>query len=121
MALSNNYSMAYEDSGPAFSDADIQAYVQANIGNPAAIAAAAQQYGVSAEDLSRATGYDTGTVNNYFQQANVTPYWQQPEPLPQPQTYTPPEPIAPPEPQYVAPPEPQPFDHVQDFGVHDYF
>ena len=87
----------------AVSDADIQAYVQANIGNPAAIAAAAQQYGVSLDDLSRATGYDSGTINNYFSQANVTPYYQEP----QPQTYTPEEPPpAPPEPTVYAPPAP---------------
>jgi len=87
----------------AVSDADIQAYVQANIGNPAAIAAAAQQYGVSLDDLTRATGYDTGTINNYFSQANVTPYYQQP----QPQTYTPPEPPqAPVAPTVYAPPAP---------------
>ena len=66
----------------AVSDADIQAYVQANINDPAAIAAAAQQYGVSLDDLTRATGYDTGTVSNYFQQANVTPYWQQAQAAP---------------------------------------
>ena len=89
----------------AISDADIQAYVQANINNPGAIAAAAEQYGVSLDDLTRATGYDAGTVNNYFQQANVSPYWQQqtqpepiaapvaPEPPAQP-TYTAPEPPA---------------------------
>ena len=65
----------------AVSDADIQAYVQANINDPAAIAAAAQQYGVSLDDLTRATGYDANTVNNYFQQANVTPYYQQAAPV----------------------------------------
>jgi len=74
-AFNNNYSMAYEDSGydSGISDADINAYVQANIGNPAAIAAAAAQYGVSLEDLSRATGYDTGTINDYFSNAGVSP------------------------------------------------
>jgi hypothetical protein len=75
MALPNSYSNAYEDmpapAAPAFSDADINAYVQANIGNPQAIADAAQQYGVSAADLSRATGYDTNTVSNYFGNAGI--------------------------------------------------
>jgi len=88
----------------AVSDADIQAYVQANIGNPAAIAAAAEQYGVSLDDLSRATGYDSGTINNYFSQANVTPYYQEPAPAPEPISYTPVEP--PPEPISYAPPAP---------------
>ena len=44
----------------------INAFVQANIGNPQAIANAAQQYGVSPEQLSQATGYDSNTVSNYF-------------------------------------------------------
>ena len=66
----------------AFTDAEINAYAQANIGNPQAIADAAQQYGVSAADLSRATGYDTGTVSNYFSNAGID-FGQ-----PAPQTYT---------------------------------
>jgi hypothetical protein len=106
----------------AVSDADIQAYVQANINDPAAIAAAAQQYGVSLDDLSRATGYDSGTINNYFQQANVTPYYQQAAPVA-------------PEPQAVSQPQvnytrgggtvledTSTFgSNVGDFGVHDYY
>src|SRR5512137_2584822 len=59
----------------AVSDKDIYDYVVANIGNPQAIADAAQQFNVSANDLSRATGYDLNTVNNFFTQPNVTPYW----------------------------------------------
>jgi len=54
-----------------FTDAQINEYVQANIGNPQAIADAAQQYGVSADDLSRATGYDAGTVSGYFSNAGI--------------------------------------------------
>jgi hypothetical protein len=54
-----------------FTDAQINEYVQANIGNPQAIADAAQQYGVSAADLSRATGYDAGTVSGYFGDAGI--------------------------------------------------
>ena len=50
----------------AVSDTDINSFVQANIGNPQAIADAAQQYGVSAADLSRATGYDANTVSNFY-------------------------------------------------------
>ena len=37
-----------------FTDAQINEYVTANIGNPQAIADAAQQYGVSAAELSGA-------------------------------------------------------------------
>jgi len=62
-----------------FTDAQINEYVQANIGNPQAIADAAQQYGVSAADLSRATGYDAGTVSNYFGNAGIN--FGQPAPL----------------------------------------
>jgi len=79
MALPNQYNNVMEDNAPVgnqFSDADINAYVQANIGNPQAIADAAQQYGVSAADLSRATGYDAGTVSNYFGNAGITGFDQ---------------------------------------------
>ena len=100
MAILSSYSTAFEDtapSGPAFSDADINAYVQANIGNPQAIADAAQQYGVSAADLSRATGYDAGTVSNYFSNAGID-FGQ-----PAPQATTP-QPIPPQLPVYQEPP-----------------
>jgi hypothetical protein len=115
MAVQGRYSTAYEDTapaGPAFSDADINAYVQANIGNPQAIAQAAQQYGVSPADLSRATGYDTNTVSNYFGNAGIN-MWGQPEPQvpPQPPVYQepPPQPIyepvyQPPQPPVYQPP-----------------
>ena len=69
-----------------FTDAQINEYVQANIGNPQAIADAAQQYGVSAADLSRATGYDAGTVGNYFSNAGIN-FGQ---PVTQAQAVTPP-------------------------------
>jgi len=94
MALQQNYSTVAEPTAPVgnqFSDADINAYVQANIGNPQAIADAAQQYGVSAADLSRATGYDANTVSNYFSNAGINMWGQ---PAPQAQT-PPPQPIAP--------------------------
>ena len=105
MAVQGRYSTAYEDtapSGPAFSDADINAYVQANIGNPQAIADAAQQYGVSAADLSRATGYDANTVSNYFGNAGIN-MWGQPA-----QQATTPPPVPPQPPVYQEPP-PQPI------------
>jgi hypothetical protein len=79
MALPNQYSNAYEEAAPTgqtFSDADINAFVQANIGNPQAIADAAQQYGVSIADLSRVTGYDTGAVSNYFSDAGINMFGQ---------------------------------------------
>ena len=103
MAIQGRYSTQYEDTAPSggVSDADINAYVQANIGNPQAIAQAAQQYGVSPADLSRATGYDTNTVSNYFGNAGIN-MWGQPEPQPQPQ------PIPPQPPVYQEPP-PQPI------------
>lgn len=103
MALQSSYSNAFEDTapaGPAFSDADINAYVQANIGNPQAIAQAAQQYGVSPADLSRATGYDTNTVSNYFGNAGIN-MWGQPA-----QQATTPSPVPPQPPVYQPPPEP---------------
>ena len=95
----------------AVSDADILAYVQANINDPGAIAAAAAQYGVSLDDLSRATGYSAPEVSNYFQQAeidtsNLVARPVAPTPLPEPVSYTQPEPPAP---TYTAPPpEPTP-------------
>jgi hypothetical protein len=103
MAVQGRYSTAYEDTapaGPAFSDADINAYVQANIGNPQAIADAAQQYGVSAADLSRATGYDANTVSNYFGNAGIN-MWGQPA-----QQATTPPPVPPQPPVYQPPQEP---------------
>jgi hypothetical protein len=96
---------------PAFSNADINAFVQANIGNPQAIATAAQQYGVSPEQLSQATGYDANTVSNYFGNAGInfgqpTPQATTPAPLtPQPPVYQPPtyQPPTTPPPQYTDP------------------
>ena len=96
---------------PAFSNADINAFVQANIGNPQAIADAAQQYGVSPEQLSQATGYDAGTVSNYFSNAGINfgqpaPQATTPAPLtPQPPVYQPPtyQPPTTPPPQYTDP------------------
>lgn len=56
----------------AVSDSDISAFVSANIDNPQAIADAAAQYGVSAEDISRATGYSASDVSGYLSNANVS-------------------------------------------------
>ena len=53
------------------SDADIKAYVEQNINNPAAIAAAAAANGVSLADLARATNFSAEQVNGYFANAKV--------------------------------------------------
>lgn len=50
---------------------EIQAFAQQNLGNPAAIAQAAQQYGLSQAALAAATGLDSGIVSGYFQNAGV--------------------------------------------------
>jgi hypothetical protein len=130
MALQQAYSNAYEDmpaAAPKVSDADINAYVTQNINNPQAIAQAAQQYGVSADDLSRATGYDINTVNSYFGNAGITPYWQQqaPQVLPQQSEptyvqeaspelmYEPAQPAPLPEPVAPPPPVPQGITSLQ--------
>jgi hypothetical protein len=114
------------------SDADIASFVQANINNPQAIAQAAQQYGVSADALARATGYSSGQVNDYFGNAGINFGGSRSEPVPQTmtppmepprpptndfdrfkqdmeQTRRPPEPPRPPEPRYPdeIPPRPR--------------
>lgn len=81
-----------------FTDAQINEYVTANIGNPQAIADAAQQYGVSAADLSRATGYDTNTVGSYFSNAGIN-FGQ---PAPQATTPAPVTPQPPTQPTYTS-------------------
>jgi len=115
MARQGSYQTAYEDDGdsfPAVSDADILAFVQANIGNPALIAETAVQYGVSVDDLSRATGYDSNAVVSYFQQADVAPPLytppavEAPEPPRPPEIFERPEP-PPDEPIYEPPPPPE--------------
>ena len=63
----------FEDTAPAVSDAEILAYVQANINNPAAIAEAAAAAGVSMADLSRATGFSVADIGGYFGNAGVEP------------------------------------------------
>jgi len=62
----------YADGG--VTDENISSYVNANLNDPAAIAAAAKQYDVSANDISRATGYTGDQINNYFQQAGISPW-----------------------------------------------
>jgi len=99
---------------PTVSDEQIKAFVDANIGNPALIAETAAQYGVSVADLSRATGYDTTVVVDYFQQADVAPpsigglnaTAVTETPPPPPVIVEPPPP--PPPPDIVEPPPPPP-------------
>ena len=102
-----------EVSAPTVSDEQIKAFVEANIGNPALIAETAAQYGVSVADLSRATGYDSNVVVNYFQQADVAPpsigglnATKVEEPPPPPVIVEPPPPPPPPPPDIVEPPRP---------------
>ena len=98
-------------------DSDISAYVQANIGNPAAIAEAAQQYQVTAEDLARATGYSPEEVKTYFAAAGVGGPYRGPEPGEEPVPPPPPEytdrPLRPVEPRYRPDPPPMPPMPVQ--------
>jgi hypothetical protein len=56
---------------PPPSASDINSFVQANIGNPQAIMQAAQQYGVSMDDLANATGYSSSQINDYFGNAGL--------------------------------------------------
>jgi len=69
MSLANGGSVGYATGG--VTDAEIKSYIDANIGNPQAIADAAKQYGVTAQDLSRAGGYSLGQVNDYFSNAGI--------------------------------------------------
>lgn len=61
------------------SDSDIGSFVQQNLGNPAAIAQAAQMYQVTAEDLARATGYTPEQISTYFSSAGVSGPYQAPQ------------------------------------------
>lgn len=49
-----------------YSDAEIKDYVNKNANDPNAIATGMQQYGVGIEDISRAGGWDPGTVSSYI-------------------------------------------------------
>lgn len=53
--------------------ADIKAFVDANLANPKAIADAAKQYGVTAEDLQQTTGYTMAQIGQYFSDAGINP------------------------------------------------
>jgi len=86
---------------PPPSAGDINSFVQANMGNPQAIADAARQYGVSMDDLAGATGYSSSQINDYFGNAGLNPFgYQSP---PQVQGHTTPEPIRPDRPEPTRP------------------
>jgi len=65
---------------PPPSSGDINNFVQANIGNPQAIMQAAQQYGVSMDDLANATGYSSSQINDYFGNAGLGSFDARPIP-----------------------------------------
>lgn len=52
-------------------DAEIKAFVAANINNPTAIVDAANQYGISAQDIKRATGYNVSQMASYLAGSNI--------------------------------------------------
>jgi len=72
----------YADGGgvgsPPPTAGDINSFVQANIGNPQAIADAARQYGVSMDDLAGATGYSSSQISDYFGNAGINPFEARP-------------------------------------------
>jgi len=118
-----DYEDVEEDTAPeaaapaAPSDEQILAFVQANIGNPALIAETAAQYGVSVEDLSRATGYDSNAVVSYFQQADVAPPAYEPPPtggLSAVSVAEEPTPPPPPDERVYEPPRPEIYEPPPD-------
>ena len=66
---------------PPPSASDINSFVQANIGNPQAIMQAAQQYGVSMDDLANATGYSSSQIDDYFGNAGLGSMGTRPAPV----------------------------------------
>jgi hypothetical protein len=98
---------------PQISASEINNFVQANLGNPQAIADAARTYGVSADALARATGYSGQQINDYFGNAGLSPFAPQVrvDPIPPQKPYYD-EPIYEPRtqidpPRYVEPTPPQ--------------
>lgn len=61
----------------------IRDYVAANINNPAAVATAAAQFGVSPQALATAVGVAENEVINYFDKAGVPPPPAVPTPMPE--------------------------------------
>lgn len=61
------------DSSQGLSDPAIKAFIEANLSDPQKIAQAAAQFGVTASDIERATGYSPTQQASFFEQAKVTP------------------------------------------------
>ena len=76
----NKYAEGGGVGSPPPSAGDINSFVQANIGNPQAIMQAAQQYGVSMDDLANATGYSSSQINDYFGNAGLGSMGTRPTP-----------------------------------------
>jgi len=76
----NKYAMGGGVGSPPPSAGDINSFVQANMGNPQAIMQAAQQYGVSMDDLANATGYSSNQINDYFGGAGLGSFGAKPIP-----------------------------------------
>ena len=77
----NKYAMGGGVGSPPPSAGDINSFVQANMGNPQAIMQAAQQYGVSMDDLANATGYSSNQINDYFGNAGLGSMGTRPAPV----------------------------------------
>ena len=77
----NKYAEGGGVGSPPPSASDINSFVQANMGNPQAIMQAAQQYGVSMDDLANATGYSSDQINNYFGNAGLGSMGTRPAPV----------------------------------------
>jgi len=56
-----------------FTDEQINSFIKNNIGSPAQIALAANDYGIFVEDIARATGFTVLQVRDYFSKAGVKP------------------------------------------------
>jgi hypothetical protein len=112
---------------PQVSAADINSFVQANLGNPQAIADAARTYGVSAEALANATGYSGQQINDYFGNAGLNPFAPQTavESLPprvvDPLPTTLVEPVTAYENPYTEPYDPTRVNIVSPVSVDEYF
>lgn len=65
----------YRSPSAGFTDADVAEFCNANINQPQFIADGARDYNVSLSRLVRSLGFDAETINGYFADAGVTPWW----------------------------------------------